>query len=73
MVCCSVACCTNGNHNRRDPLYFAYPLDMEIQKWLKFYRRADKKFALEAAKKAKADEPNNLRICSANFNRKNIE
>lgn len=32
--------------------------------WIKFCRRADKKFAIEATK-AKAGKPNNLRICSA--------
>ena len=33
---------------------------------LKFCRRADKKFAMEATK-AEAGKPNNLRICSAHF------
>lgn len=66
MVYCSVACCTNRNHNRRDLSYFVFPLDGRLPKWLNFCRRADTKFALEA-KKAKAGEPNNLRICSVHF------
>ena len=66
MVYCSVACCTNGNHNRKDLSYFVFPFDVRLQKWLKFCRRADKKFAAEATK-AKAGEANNLRICSAHF------
>jgi len=66
MVYCSVACCTNGNHNRRDLSYFVFPSDGRLPKWLNFCRRADAKFAVEA-KKAKAGEPNNLRICSVHF------
>lgn len=66
MVYGSVACCTNGNHNGQDLSYFAFPSDAILHKWLKFCRRVDKKFALEA-KKAKACEPNNFRICSAYF------
>jgi len=42
-----------------------FPSD-ELKKWLKFCRRADKKFAVEATK-AKAGKPNNLRICSAHI------
>ena len=66
MVYCSVACCTNGNHNRQDLSYFVFPFDARLKKWIKFCRRADKKFAIEGTK-AKAGKPNNLRICSAHF------
>lgn len=66
MVYCSVACCTNGNHNRQDLSYFVFPSDARLKKWLKFCRRGDKKFTIEATK-AKTGKPNNLRICSAHF------
>lgn len=66
MVYCSVACCTNGNHNRQDLSYFVFPFDKRLKNWLKFCRRADKKFAVEA-RKAKSGMPNSLRICSAHF------
>ncbi|XP_068754595.1 uncharacterized protein [Montipora capricornis] len=66
MVYCSVACCSNGNHNRKDLSYFTFPSDKRVGTWIKFCRRADKKFAEEAAK-AKTGKANNLRICSAHF------
>ena len=66
MVYCSVACCTNGNHNREDLSSFIFPFDKRLTKWLKFCRKANKKFAPEA-KKAKTGKPNNLRICCAHF------
>ena len=66
MVYCSVACCSNGNHNRKDLSYFTFPSDKRLKTWIKFCRRADKKFAQEAAK-AKTGKANNLRICSAHF------
>ncbi|PFX23183.1 hypothetical protein AWC38_SpisGene12253 [Stylophora pistillata] len=66
MVYCSVACCSNGNHNRKDLSYFTFPSDKRLGTWIKFCRRADKKFAEEAAK-AKTGKANNLRICSAHF------
>ena len=63
MVYCSVACCTNDNHNRQDLSYFVFPFDARLKKWIKF---CDKRFAIEATK-AKAGKPNILRICSAHF------
>ena len=66
MVYCSVACCKNGNHNRKDLSYFIFPTDKRLSKWLKFCRRADRKFADEATK-AKDGQKNNLRICSDHF------
>ena len=66
MVYCSVACCSNGNHNREDLSYFTFPSDKRLGTWIKFCRRADKKFAEEAAKE-KTGKANNLRICSAHF------
>ena len=66
MVYCSVACCTNGNHNWQDLSYFVFLFDARLKKWIKFCRRADTKFAIEATK-GKAGKPNNLRICSAHF------
>ena len=66
MVYCSVACCSNGNHNRKDLSYFTFPSDKRLGTWIKFCRRADKKFAQEAAK-AKTGKANNLHICSAHF------
>ena len=45
-------------------LFFHWTRD--LNKWIKFCRRADEKFAIEATK-AKAGKPNNLRICSAHF------
>ena len=66
MVYCSVACCSNGNHNRKDLSYFTFPSDKRLGTWYKFCRRADKKFAEKAAK-AKTGKANNLRICSAHF------
>lgn len=69
MVYCSVACCNNGNHNRNDLSYFIFPSDKRLGSWIKFCRRADKKFSVESAK-AKAGKSNNLRICSAHFDPK---
>ncbi|CAH3116363.1 unnamed protein product [Porites lobata] len=69
MVYCSVACCNNGNHNRNDLSYFIFPSDKRLGSWIKFCRRADKKFSVESAK-AKAGKSNNLWICSAHFDPK---
>ena len=66
MVYCSVACWSNGNHNLKDLRYFTFPSDKRLGTWIKFCRRAGKKFAEEAAK-AKPGKANNLRICSAHF------
>ena len=66
MVYCSVACCSNGNHNRKDLSYFTFPSDKRLGTWIKFCRRADKKFAEEAVN-AKTRKVNNLRICSVHF------
>ena len=66
MVYCSVAYCTNGNHNRQDLSYFIFPCDKRLTKWLKFCRRADNKFSVEASK-ATSGMSNSLRICSAHF------
>ncbi len=66
MVYCSVACCKNGNHNRKDLSYFIFPTDKRLSKLLKFCHRADRKFADEGTK-AYDGQKNNLRICSNHF------
>ena len=64
MVYCSVACCTDGNHNRQDLSYFVFPSDARLKKWLKFCRRGDKS---NWSYESEGGKPNNLRICSAHF------
>ena len=67
MVCCSVACCTNGNHYRQDQSYFAFTFDAGFKKWIKFCCRANKTGLQLKSTKAKAGKPIALRICTANF------
>ena len=66
MVYCSVACCTNRNHNQQDLSYFVFPSDERLKKWLKFCHRADKKYAIEATKSRVG---NRTRIVQENIER----